>query len=279
MRCPDMTALLLIVAGSLTLVGASGCAEKPVEFLEVHRLNDALGESDIELLERIAGQLRGERLPEMAPHFVPAPSWSGDRPVSVATLAREELARVRTQTRLSHLTDSIAGEVRLMHLLKREGLTESQYAALVLAVGTAAQRARLDPAQDLESYVEVGRRHLKRLAGRDDSFATLTLQQKTDAVEEATWVTRVDRSERLLRIPAANVLLAEQNRERLEKVLPKSFLKHPLAGITVPILDAGVPFREAPETGFDSEMFWSVTDERAVIGGKSMAADPNSEWR
>ena len=262
---------------AVVVLAVSGCAEPQIAFREVQRLDDTLRESDIELLERIAGKLNGGRLPEMAPHFVSPPNWASDRPASVATLAREELARVRTGTRLSVLSESLGREVRLAHLLKREKMTVDQYAGLVLAVGTASQRGRLDASQDLGEYVATGRRRLKSLADREESFASLTRQEQVNAVEQATWVTRVDRAERLARIPEENVTLARKVRSRLEKVLPRQFLVPPLAGINVPLLDAGVPFREGPETGFDSELFWSSTDERAVIGGKSVAAEKGPE--
>lgn len=255
----------------LLALAAAGCGEPKIEFREVVRLDDRLDESDIATLERIARQLRGGRLPAMPPHFVPPPRWSADRPASVATLAREELARVRQSTRLSRLGDAVSHNPRLRHILNQERLTDEQYVALVLAVGVAGQKARLDASRDLNEYVRLGRRHLKDLAARTESFAALSPQAQVDAVEQATWVTRVDRAERLLRVPAENVAVAAASRSRLEKILPRSFLAAPMEGVNVPLLDVGVPFHEGGKTGFDSDLFWTRTDERAVIGGEAVA--------
>ena len=275
----DRRILIAAALGAALVLTAAGCAEPKIEFREVVRLDDALSEADVATLERIAGRLRGGRLPEMCPHFLPAPAWAPDRPASVATLAREELARLREVSRLAPLSESLARDARLAHVLKKERLTLDQYAALVLAVGTASQRARMDGTRDLDAYVRVGRRRMKELAGREDAFATLDPQGQIDALGQATWLTRVDRAERLAKIPPENVTLAAAARPRLEKILPRQFLVSPFAGIGVPLLDAGVPFREDPTAGFDAELFWTRADERAVIGGKAVAADPESAYR
>ena len=252
----------------LTLVGCvlltAGCYEPPIDFLEVRRVDEPITADDIELLARVAEQMEGGRLPPLSPHFLPRPRWDAKRPATVATLAREELERLRESTRLPVLSDSIGRRPRLRYALEQEKLTREQYTSLLLAVGLATQRAKVDPARDLDRYVEVGRRILKQLADRDVSFAALSPDEQIRAVDEATWITRVNRAERLLEVPVANAALADRSDERLRRILPVAFLSDPLAAVADPLRDYGVPFRERPDSGFDSELTWSRADERAV---------------
>ena len=248
----------------LCLLLATGCYEPPIDFLEVRRIDEPVTADDVELLARVAEQMEDGRLPALSPHFLPRPRWDAKRPATVATLAREELERLRESTRLSVLSDSIGRHPRLRYALDQEKLTREQYTSLLLAVGLATQRAKVDPARDLSRYVEVGRRMLKDLAERDVSFAALSPDNQIRAIDEATWITRVNRAERLLEVPEANAALAESDDEQLSRILPTAFLNDPLAAVADPLRDYGVPFRERPDSGFDSELTWSRSDERAV---------------
>ena len=254
---------LLLTLGS---VAAIGCTDPPIEFLEVQRPDEPLADSDIETLIRIASQLSDERLPSLPPHFLPPPQWDANRAATVATLAREELERLRESTRLSVLAGSNTRRPRLRYALEEEGLTDEQYASLLLAVGIAVQRSKVDPARDLAGYVEDGRRVLKRTADWNESYATLPPDVQVRALDEATWITRVDRAERLGQVPDANVSLVESRVAELANILPTEFLVDPLAEVADPLRDFGVPFRERADSGFDSELTWSRGDEQVLYG-------------
>lgn len=244
-----------------------GCQEKPIEYLEVRRVDELLSETDIASLEAIAGQMQSGRLPDLSAHFLPPPAWESNRPATVATLAREELERLNESTRLPVLVASNGRNPRLRHALRQQRLTTEQYTALLLAVGLANQRSRLDPARNLERYVTDGQSILKQLAGRKESFASLSADEQVRAIDEATWITRVDRARRLLIVPTENAELATTHAERLAKILPTAFLSDPLADVADPLRDYGVPFRERADSGFDSELSWSRGDETAIVNG------------
>ena len=252
------------LAACLLLV--AGCREPAIDFLEVQRVDEPLAISDLERLERIAAHQPGKRLPSLSPHFLPPPRWDAARPATIATLGREELERLRESTRLSTLTQSNGRNPRLRYALKEEGLTLEQYTSLLLAVGLAVQRGKVDPARDLARYVSDGQRELRRLAEREESFARLTDDQRIRAIDDATWITRVDRARRLQEVPAANVDLVTEHASRLAAILPAAFQNDPLAEVADPIRDYGVPFRERADSGFDSELTWTRNDEGAIVG-------------
>lgn len=274
----SILARLLSVAAAVALVFVSGCAEETIEFREVHRIDEPITTVDLDRLERIAEVMRDGRLPEMAPHFLPEPRWASDRPASVATLAKEEMGRLRDVIRGEDLVESLANNPRLEYALSKEQMTHEQYVGLVLSVGMAFHRARLDPARDLDRYLEVGEAQLKDLAKRDESFASLSNDGRIDALEQATWITRVNRAQRLQNVPAANVERVLAVEQSLQKILPRQFLNDPIQGLNDPLIDYGIPFREQAETGFDAEISWSRQDEQAVIGGKSVANTSEFYW-
>ena len=243
----------------------AGCEKPPIDFLEVRRIDEALRPADLDQLARIAKQMPNGRLPSLSPHFLPAPRWDSNRPATVATLSREELERLRESTQLDVLVRSNGRNARLRYALKQESLTDEQYTALLLAVGMAVQKSRLDPARDLERYVRDGRGKMKQLADRKESFAAMPRDDQIRALDDATWITRVDRAERLLRVPMENVTLVAGRTDELAKLLPKQFLKDPLASVADPLRDYGVPFRERPDSGFDSELTWLRSDEQAIV--------------
>lgn len=263
---------LRTVAVVLIAMGMVGCAEPKIEFREIHRVDEVFSKSDLERLYRIADFLNSKRLPALAPHFLAEPQWDADRPASIATLAGEEFARLEETIQLSVLIASLRKNPRLDYALKREKLTRAQYVGLVLAVGMAIHRSRLDAARDLDEYRKAGLIAIRQLKTRNESFATLPLDQRMKAVEQATWITRVDRAERMLEVPEENVELVEVEYETLKKIMPEQFLNDPLFGINDPLLDYGVPFREIGATGFDAEITWRVDDEQAIIDGRQRSS-------
>ena len=256
-----------VIAAAVPLLLA-GCAEPPMDYLEVRRVDEPITQDDLDRLARIAEQIPDGRLPALRPHFLPRPNWDSARPATVSTLAREELERLRESTRLSVLAAARGRQPRLRFALDNEGLTREQYTSLLLCVGLAMQRSKVDPARDLERYVRDGRSVLKRLANDDVSYATLSRDEQIEAIDKATWITRVDRAERLLEVPEGNVAIVGQSEGRLAKILPTAFLSDPLADVSDPLRDFGVPFKERADSGFDSELTWSRADERVVAGTK-----------
>ena len=232
----------MIVAALVVLVGG-GCEPPPITYLEVRRIDEPLTDAEIDTLTRISAQMPDERLPPLSPHFLPPPQWDAQRPATIATLAKEELERLRESTQLSVLANSNGRNPRLRHALAQEKLTTEQYTALLLAVGLALQRSRVDPARDLERYVRDGLAMRKKLAKRSDSFAALPTDEQIRALDDATWITRTDRAQRLLQVPPENVELAFANSATLGRILPPAFRTDPLAEVSDPLRDYGVPFR------------------------------------
>lgn len=267
-RC-SIKVFSICLAAVIVAATLSGCAEPKIEFREIHRVDEVLSQTDLDRLYRIADFLHSKRLPELAPHFLAEPQWDENRPASIATLAGEEFARLEETIQLPVLIGSLKKNPRLDYALKREKLTRSQFVGLVLAVGMAIHRSRLDEARDLDEYLETGRIEIRDLKSRNESFATLPLDQRMSALEQATWITRVDRAERLKTVPDENVELVSNEFDKLRKIMPEEFLTDPLFGINDPLIDYGVPFREIGSTGFDAEISWRRDDDEAIIDGES----------
>lgn len=265
-RLISTTVLAMSTTAMLFLVG---CAEEKIEFREIHQVDEVLSQSDLDRLYRIAEVLHDEKLPDLPSHFLNEPQWDQNRPASIATLAGEEFARLEATIQLPVFVASLRNNARLNFALKREKMTRAQFVGLVLSVGMAIHRSKLDVSRDLEEYLTVGRTEIQEVKQRNESYATLAIEERMNALEQATWITRVDRVERVSLVPDENVELVVAEYDKLRKIMPADFLVDPLQGINDPLIDFGVPFREIGTTGFDAEMSWRPEDERAIVDGKT----------
>jgi hypothetical protein len=148
--------------------------------------------------------------------------------------------------------------------LRHENMTREQFVGLTFAIAIAASRSQLRDTQNLDAIVAQGESVLSQLRRETRLFSSLTEERMYHILQQAIWISRIDRAKHLRMVPSGNVELVRKYQEELNSVLPEEFLVNPLDSVADQLEETGVPFAELDETGNDTEIQWSV--DHAIVG-------------
>jgi hypothetical protein len=238
--------------------GLAGCAEAPLEYTEVKRIDEPVSAEDLTALLRVLRSLPDHRPPALPPYFAPPPDWPATRTLPVRELLAEEREAVQAGSDAQALAERMPHDRALDRALRREKMTRPQFVGLLLAVGVAMSRSQLRSEPDYEDALRRGHAALREIEADAASFAEYAEDQQFAILKKATWVTRLDRLEKLRQVPASNVQLVRQHRDLLRDVLPAEFLTDPLAAVAVFRDETGAPFEELPTSGRDADIRWDA---------------------
>lgn len=260
-----MHRLLFILFPCLTLVG---CGETGPEYTERKRVDEPLREREVAKFLRILEDLPEGPLESMQPVFAPLPNWDRTRTLPVSELLRLERESLEQRWNVDWLVNRAKPSRRLQRLLAREKMTHGQFVAMALSIGAALRRSTVHPDQILPDIVETGREKWRELEGDQRPFASLPPDDQYRTLQQAAWLVRSHRADRLDLVPEENAELVAGYRDRLAPYYPPEFLENPFDAILDPLEEYGIPFHESGPT--DPPLEW--TRETALRGTDT--ADP-----
>lgn len=260
------SALVLVVAACL------GCEAESLDYTEVKRIDERITAHELTTLLRIAQALPDQKLPSLPAVFIPPPQWNEIRTLPVSELVAEEQRSLAERWSVPWIVRQLERNRPLHRVLQRERITPEQFAGLVLATGAALSRSALRENQDLEKIIARGEPTVERLRRETRSFASFSQEARHYVLQQAAWLTRVDRAQRLKQVPAENVALVNQHRTALEHVFAAEFLTNPLDSIADRLEEEGLPFEEQSDSGRDAEITWDPRE--AIIGMDHANATP-----
>lgn len=261
-RFPILIRLLNALAVCVLML--TGCAEEPLDFVEVKRIDEVLSESELEDFLEVVRLLPEGKLPELQSIYRVPVVWNETRTLPVSELVNEELAHIERPWDTKHLAHEMEANRRFQRSLRRVGMTPEQFMGLMLCVGTAMNRGQLPDQFDFEGFIERGEKVVAQLKRNRTPFVDYSPDRKFSLTREAVWLYRVDRAERLRDVPGENVDLVRSRWEELAAIFPAEFQIDPLGTIADHLEEQGIPFEELPETGSDTLIQWNPAE--AIIG-------------
>lgn len=240
----------------------AGCAGETIEYTEVKRIDEKVTEPELLTLLEIISRLPTKRVPELPPLFAPAPHWDEDRTLPVNELVEEEQRLMEDRHSVESLAARLYRDRTLQRLLRREHMTPEQFVGLVTAIGVALSCDTLRDDQDLDHILERGERALEDLQQNTSRFSSLRPDERHGILQQAIWITRLDRARRLKMVPPENLALAREHADVLVRVLPEEFSSNPLDAVVDYLEERGIPFEELSQTGSDAAIEWSREEAR-----------------
>ncbi len=247
------------------LVGLAGCAEDPLRFTEVKGFDERVTQSEFKTFLRIVNKLPHGKLPEFRKVFTPPEEWDAKRTLPIRELVQEERQRIALQWDLSNIVQDLKHSRRLQRALRRERMTLKQFVGLSLTIGLAISRSTLRENQDLAQIMAEGKEAMSKLDANSDQFSELAASRRYTILQEAVWVTRLDRAEHLEMVPPENVALVVKHEEKLSKIFPAYFRENPLDSIADELKELGLPFHVSANAEFSDLLDW---DPRKAIGSQ-----------
>jgi hypothetical protein len=265
------TSLLALILGTLFI----GCSDEALVFTEVKRIDEKITESDLKTFLRIINSLPEKRLPTLQPVFALPPEWQHTRTLPVHELVSVEIERSQDGWNVEKLARSLKRNRVLQRALRREEMTPEQFIGLTLTLGLSLSRNTLRGNQDLNEIVKKGEKEISSLKKSEEPFNTLSEEERHDILRQAIWITRVDRTRQLKKVPPENMMLVRTNRELLTPIFPTEFTTNPLDRVVDLLKERGVPFEDTVDSNIDDQIEWSKDD--AVVGND--LPDPEFETK
>lgn len=260
---------------TIVLLCLGGCWSKPLEYVEVKRIDEVVTESELEDFLDVIRLMPDGKMPELPAIYREPVRWSASRTLPVNELVNEELAQIERPWD----TDDLAGEVenhrRLKRVLRRLEMSPEQFMGLLLAVGTAMNRSQLPEDYDFDEVVQRGDKVIRKLKHNETPFVEYSPDRQFSVSREAVWLYRVDRAKRLREVPRENVELVRRHWDELSEIFPPEFTIDPLGVIVDQLEEKGIPFAELPATGNDAEIQWNP--DEALIGTDSPLRDTSQD--
>lgn len=253
---PSIRPMLLFALAGAVLAVCAGCAEETHLSTEVKPLSEPLTEAEWTQFRKIVEGLGPAGLKDLPSVFAPLPDWQASRTLPVSELAESEQRLLDEHWDPKSLTPRLAQRPGLNRLLRREKLTPEQFAGLVLAVGTATSRTHIPEDDPVDELVRRGLTVVDALKRDHRLYSSLEMEDRYGVLDQAVWLHRVDRLQRILSAPGENVALVKQHEEWLANVLPECFQVNPLADVADLLGEQGLPFVELPESGTDADIEW-----------------------
>lgn len=253
---------LVCLVWAMTILG--GCAEEALDFTEVKRIDERVSESELRTFIRIVEGLPDKKLPALPPVFAPPPRWNRARTFPIKELVNEEKIRIDEHWTVDWLARQLPRSRMLEQRLRMERMTREQFVSLAVAIGVALSAATLREEQDLDLVIDRGERAIEKLRADNNPFNSLNEEGMHYVLQQAVWITRVDRAKHLRLVPPENVRLVTKYADVLRPMFPEQFTENPLDAVADLLEERGMPFEETPESGGDNQIEWDPAD--AIIG-------------
>lgn len=261
---PDTRRILALAAALLLL---TGCAEEELHFTEVRQFDQPVTPEEWAAFQRIVDAMPEPKLAPLNGVSLPLPQWQDARTMPVYELAAEEQRALQTAWDPSQAARRFTGTRGLGRLLSREHMTVEQFTGVALAIGAAMRRVRISDDFPWDEVLRRGHRTIAALERDQRLFSGLPIDIRHRVLDEAVWLHRVERVERLQKVPPENLELVAAHKDWLSKLMPEAFRKHPFEDVADLLEERGLPFVELPESGRDDELEWNPAD--AIVGVKS----------
>ncbi len=245
----------------------AGCQDAGPEFIDVKRIDEEISEGELQQFYRIVDSLPDGKLPRLEPVFVPPPEWDEQRTLPVNELATAEETRLDNHWSAEWIAEKMKQQPRnrsLNSALRQENITLEQFVGLTVTIGAALARSAIRPDQDLERTITDGQSTIDELRRNSQPFNSLSRDSQHLTLQQAVWITRVDRARRLLQIPPENKDLADRHSDRLAGMFPEEFMTNPLDPIADILSERGTPFEELSDADNDAQIEWRQSE--AIVG-------------
>ncbi len=243
----------------------AGCADTSLEFREVKRIREKVTDAEMNTFLQIINSLPDRKLPKFPSVFAPPPDWDQENTYGVSELVEREIKMLAERSDVEKLAIHLQRNRRLQRTLRRKQMTPEQFVGLSLAIGVAISRSTLRDNQDLDTIIEEGERKIDELKQNVKPFHLHTQEGKHRVLQQAVWITRVDRAKRLKSVPPENYIeLVQRYRKDLAGIFPEEFTANPLDAVADLLEEQGTPFEELPESGTDAEIEWN--EDEAIVG-------------
>ena len=253
----------------LSLILLSGCGEASLDYTEVKRIDELVSTDELKSILRVARNLPENRLPKLPSIYTPPPVWQAERTLSVKELIAEEEDTIRRRNDVEQMAEFLGYNPRLDELLHKERMTREQFVSLFITIGVAMSRSAMTDEVDFEELIHDGQAALRPLKTDRTSFATYSEDQQFFMLQQAKWLTRIDRAEKLQLVPSENLQLVRDHHDLLAPIFPVELQSDPLQAVTSPSEENGTPFEDTAGTAFDQKIHWSQKD--AILGTDALA--------
>lgn len=241
----------------------AGCGEV-VLMSDPKKIREKVSETELDSFLSIVDSLPNKKLPPMPSTLVPRPHWTQERTLPIQDLVRQENDAFYERWSVKWMARQLPNSKPLQRALRREQMTAEQFTGLMLAIGAALTVDALDERVDLKQVLEDGKKHVKELESNETAFSSLKQFRAYQILEQAAWITVVNRAGILADVPPENLTLVRKHRERLDEIFPDDLKQDPLVEFTNVMQERGIPFEEMAESGSDDRLEWNI--DKALIG-------------
>jgi len=267
--------LLLIALWLCPLVALPGCGDFELTYTEVRRVDEPLTDDELRAFLDIARHLPGGRLPQLPALFLPPPEWNPERTLPVQDLVESELLTLAERWEIESLARVIPNDRQTARRLRMWRMTRDQFLGLILSVSAAVGRSTIRENQNLLEVQQHGQEVVAVLRRDDRPFHALEPEIMHDVLHRAAWITRFDRSSRLVSVPESNVRLVKRHWDELMTVLPASVAVNPMDDVADRLGEMGIPFEELPGAESLDVLDWDSA--AAIIGRDDLPTDSRGE--
>lgn len=247
----------------LTILHA-GCAEPQIEFHEVRQPSEVIRPREWLAVKQIIEQLPEPKLRQLPPTQPPLPQWQEARTLPVDELTSEERALLQSYSEPAHYQAYISRLPRINSLLQEAQLTREQFTGFLLSLSAAIRRTNLPEDFPVDDLIRRGDPAVKQLSGDNRLFASLSIEDRHRVLDDAVWLHRVYRAQRLQHIPDENLALVRKNWDWLKSVMPAEVFQPPFDDVVDLLETQGIPFVEGTGVDSDANIEWDQSD--AIIG-------------
>lgn len=242
----------------------SGCEDPTLTFTEVKRVSEEVTPGELRTFFEIVEHLPDQKLPAFPDLYLPLPNWNAERTLPISDLVDAEQLSLAERWETQQLVDALPQSRRLDRWLLRKRMTREQFVGLTLAIGAALSKSTVRENQDLAGFVAKGENVVSKLRSKREPFNSLSPEAMHNVLHEAAWITRHDRSRRLLSVPDKNVELVLRHSDELIKLFPGELTRNPFDGIADRLDEQGIPFEELPGNNSFDTLSWDPED--AIVG-------------
>ena len=242
----------------------AGCADEPLESSDVKTFDQKITEDELRSYLAVLDSFPDKKLPTLPPLFQPLPNWNAARSLPVSELTQVERKTIDEHMSVEWFTKHMPPSKAFQRALRKERMTAQQFVGLTVALGLAMSRNELPSNEDVDKILARGTQIIASLEKDKRVFNLLSQDTVYYILEQAAWISLVDRLKRMKKIPPENCELARQYREQLEHAFPENLRLNPLQGLGKLLEDESLPFTDPGGNNLDDHIAWSR--ETAIVG-------------